>query len=80
MYPALTLAYLGQGARLIHDGDAVISNIFYNSIPGPTSGPLWWIVWTVGILATIVASQAMITASFSLMCAPLRSSFLHPPI
>lgn len=67
IYPALILAYLGQGAQLITNGDHVITNIFYQSIPGGSTGPLWWIVWVFGMLATIVASQAMITASFSLI-------------
>ncbi|KAH9824989.1 potassium transporter-domain-containing protein [Melampsora americana] len=67
IYPALILAYLGQGAQLITNGEHVITNIFYQSIPGGSSGALWWIVWIFGMLATIVASQAMITASFSLI-------------
>lgn len=41
-YPALLLAYLGQGARLIVDGESVISNVFYRTIPGPVNGPLFW--------------------------------------
>ena len=52
-YPALILAYLGQGARLIEDGDKVITNAFYRSIPGPVDGPLYWIVFVFGILATV---------------------------
>ncbi|KAF7985798.1 hypothetical protein HWV62_437 [Athelia sp. TMB] len=54
-------------AKLISDGDAVISNIFYKTIPGPANGPLFWIVFVFAILATIIASQAMITATFSLI-------------
>ncbi|CAE6459525.1 hypothetical protein ACGC1H_004059 [Rhizoctonia solani] len=65
-YPALVLAYLGQGARLITDGEQVFSNIFYKTIPGPISGPLYWIMFLFAILATLIASQAMITAAFSL--------------
>lgn len=67
VYPSLCLAYLGQGARLIVDGDAIMSNIFFSTIPGPTGGPLYWIVFTVSILATLIASQALITATFSLI-------------
>ncbi|GAA98272.1 uncharacterized protein L969DRAFT_341840 [Mixia osmundae IAM 14324] len=67
VYPALLLAYLGQGARLIVDPTNTLSNVFYNSIPLKTGGGLWYTVWLFGILATIVASQAMITASFSLI-------------
>ncbi|KAF8737866.1 potassium transporter, partial [Rhizoctonia solani] len=65
-YPALVLAYLGQGARLIADGEEVFSNVFYKTIPGPTGGPLYWIMFLFAILATLIASQAMITAAFSL--------------
>lgn len=42
MYPALVLAYLGQGARLIVDKEVVLAQVFYNSIPGPVNGPLFW--------------------------------------
>ncbi|EFP81578.2 uncharacterized protein PGTG_07827 [Puccinia graminis f. sp. tritici CRL 75-36-700-3] len=67
VYPALILAYLGQGAVLITDGPEVVTNIFYRSIPGGQGGALWWITWSFALLAAIVASQAMITASFSLI-------------
>ncbi|TFK33003.1 potassium transporter [Crucibulum laeve] len=67
VYPALVLAYLGQGARLIVDGEAVLANLFYNTIPGAHNGPLFWIMFIFAILATLIASQAMITATFSLI-------------
>ncbi|KAI9452283.1 potassium transporter [Lactarius psammicola] len=67
VYPSLVLAYLGQGARLIVDGEDVISNIFYRTIPGKHDGPLFWILFVYAILATLIASQALITASFSLV-------------
>ncbi|KAK2465375.1 hypothetical protein APHAL10511_002729 [Amanita phalloides] len=66
VYPSIILAYLGQGARLITEGDQVISNIFYKTIPGPSNGALFWIIFVLAILATLVASQAMISATFSL--------------
>jgi len=66
-YPCLILAYLGQGSRLIVDKEAVLNNLFYSTIPGPYNGPLFWIVYVFGILATLIASQAMITATFSLV-------------
>ncbi|GJJ12901.1 hypothetical protein Clacol_007147 [Clathrus columnatus] len=66
-YPALLLAYLGQGARLIVDGESVLNNVFYQTIPGPPNGPLFWIIYVFAILATLVASQALITATFSLL-------------
>jgi len=67
VYPSLALAYLGQGSRLIVDGADVLPNVFYLTIPGKHNGPLFWIVYVFAILATLIASQAMITASFSLV-------------
>ncbi|KAH9163565.1 potassium transporter [Lactarius sanguifluus] len=67
VYPSLVLAYLGQGSRLIVDGENVISNVFYRTIPGKHNGPLFWILYVYAIMATLIASQAMITASFSLI-------------
>ncbi|KAL4246797.1 Potassium transporter [Abortiporus biennis] len=67
VYPSLVLAYLGQGARLIVDGENVLSNLFYTTIPGSHNGPLFWILYVFAILATLIASQAMITATFSLI-------------
>ncbi|KAH8984779.1 potassium transporter [Lactarius hatsudake] len=67
VYPSLVLAYLGQGSRLIVDGENVISNVFYRTIPGEHNGPLFWILYVYAIIATLIASQAMITASFSLV-------------
>ncbi|TCD67128.1 hypothetical protein EIP91_000468 [Steccherinum ochraceum] len=66
VYPSIILAYLGQGARLIRDGADVLPNLFYNTIPGPRNGALYWIVFVFAILATVIASQALITAAFSL--------------
>ncbi|KAJ7134907.1 potassium transporter [Mycena epipterygia] len=78
VYPSLVLAYLGQGARLIEDGDEVLTNIFYKSIPGPTNGALFWIVFVFAILATIIASQAMISATFSLIQQLVNMKALPP--
>jgi len=61
------LAYLGQGSRLIVDGESVLANVFYLTIPGKHNGPLFWILYVYAILATLIASQAMITAAFSLV-------------
>jgi hypothetical protein len=44
IYPSLVLAYLGQGARLVTEGEAVLSNLFYTTIPGGSNGPLFWLV------------------------------------
>ncbi|KAK7457024.1 hypothetical protein VKT23_010327 [Stygiomarasmius scandens] len=78
VYPAIVIAYLGQGACLIVDGENVVQNIFYKSIPGSSNGPLFWIVFIFGILATLVASQALITATFSLFQQLINTKFFPP--
>ncbi|KIM43016.1 hypothetical protein M413DRAFT_435192 [Hebeloma cylindrosporum] len=78
VYPGIILAYLGQGARLIHDGPAILPNVFYNSIPGPVNGPLFWIMFIFAILATLIASQALITATFSLVQQVINSKAFPP--
>lgn len=30
---------------MITDGEGVISNLFYQTIPGPANGALFWVVW-----------------------------------
>lgn len=66
VYPCLVFAYLGQGARLITDPETVLPNVYYGSIPGATGGPFYWITFVVTIAAAVIASQAMISATFSL--------------
>jgi KUP system potassium uptake protein len=61
-YPALILNYLGQGAYLLSGKLVAGGSIFYSMAPG------WALVPLVGLstIATIIASQALITGSFSL--------------
>jgi KUP system potassium uptake protein len=66
VYPSLVIAYLGQAAALeVHP--EWISNTFYNSIPGGPGSVIYWIVFVLATLATIIASQAMILATFSIV-------------
>ncbi|RDX87502.1 Potassium transporter 11, partial [Mucuna pruriens] len=62
VFPCLLLAYTGQAAYLMnnlnHSQDA-----FYRSIPDR----IYWPVFIVATLAAIVASQATITATFSII-------------
>ncbi|RIA90238.1 putative potassium transporter [Glomus cerebriforme] len=64
VYPSLVLAYLGQAARLTLD-NTLISNTFYNTVP--SNGFIYWTTFVLATLATIIASQAMISATFSLI-------------
>jgi KUP system potassium uptake protein len=59
--PALTLNYFGQGALLLHSPEA-IENPFYRLIPDPLLVP----VVVLATIATAIASQAVITGSFSI--------------
>jgi KUP system potassium uptake protein len=43
-YPALIMAYLGQGAQLITNGEVVIQNVFYATIPGGAGSGMYWFV------------------------------------
>jgi len=61
VWPALVLNYFGQGALLIHSGVA-ISNPFYALAPQALL-PLLVLLATV---ATVIASQAVISGAFSL--------------
>lgn len=59
--PALLLNYFGQGAYLLQNPEA-IENVFYKLAPSWFYFPLL----ILATLATIIASQAIISASFSL--------------
>lgn len=66
VYPSLIIAYLGQAAALsVHP--EWISNTFYNSIPGGPGSVVYWIVFVLATLATVIASQAMILGAFSIV-------------
>ncbi|KAF2866380.1 potassium transporter-domain-containing protein [Massariosphaeria phaeospora] len=69
-YPCLLLAYSGQAAYISEHPDAY-SNPFYNCVP-----PGWLIFSLVVALgAAIVASQAMITATFQLLTQIMKLSY-----
>jgi KUP system potassium uptake protein len=68
--PALLLNYLGQGALVLHEPDAV-QNPFYRLAP-------WWFLYpllAIATLATIVASQALISGAFSLARQSVRLGY-----
>ena len=71
VFPALALSYLGQGALLLHDPTAV-SNPFYQQL-----GP--WSIYPLVILstvATVIASQATISGTFSMVNQAISLGFL----
>ncbi|KAG4949263.1 hypothetical protein JHK85_043135 [Glycine max] len=62
VFPCLLLAYSGQAAYLMHNLDHS-EDAFYRSIPDK----IYWPVFVVATLAAIVASQATISATFSII-------------
>ncbi|RVW54550.1 Potassium transporter 5 [Vitis vinifera] len=61
-YPALVLAYTGQASFLRkHHED--VSDLFFKSIPHR----LYWPMFVVAVSASIIASQAMISGTFSII-------------
>lgn len=66
VYPCLMLEYLGQTSYLLDHPEAV-ANVFFNSVPGRVSGALYWYVFVVSTLATVIASQALILGCFSIV-------------
>jgi len=65
VWPALALNYLGQGARMLDPEPIVNGNVFYALVPSSPGFvyPLVVVSW----LATIIASQALISGAFSLV-------------
>jgi KUP system potassium uptake protein len=70
-YPGLMLNYLGQGALLLRDQGS-LENPFYKSAPDWALIPLI----ILSTMATIIASQAMITGVFSLTQQASQLGFL----
>ncbi|XP_020264468.1 LOW QUALITY PROTEIN: potassium transporter 23-like [Asparagus officinalis] len=61
VFPCLLLAYLGQAAFLMKNPD-LVERVFYDSVPDI----LFWPMFVVATpLAAMIASQAMISATFS---------------
>ena len=60
-FPCLALNYLGQGALILSD-NAHRANPFWDMVPVP----IYWPVLVLGTVATVVASQAVITGAFSI--------------
>lgn len=60
VFPCLLLAYLGQAAYLMKYPESA-GRIFYDSVPDG----FFWPVFVIATLAAMIASQAMISATFS---------------
>ncbi|KAL6137701.1 hypothetical protein ACLB2K_062990 [Fragaria x ananassa] len=62
VYPSVVLAYIGQASFLRKHAD-LVADTFFKSIPGP----LYWPMFVVAVLASIIASQSLISATFSII-------------
>ncbi len=71
VFPALTLNYLGQGALVLHDR-AAVANPFFYLVPGWGRIPMV----ALATLATVIASQAVISGAFSVTRQAIRLGFL----
>jgi KUP system potassium uptake protein len=69
--PALLLNYFGQGALLVSD-PAAISNPFYALAPGWAQIPMI----VLATMATVIASQALISGAFSLTQQAIQMGYL----
>jgi len=68
--PCLMMCYCGQAAAIIVD-PTIVSNTFYNSIPAP----LFYPMLILATLAAIIASQAMVSATFSIVTQAMRLQY-----
>lgn len=71
VFPALVLVYLGQGAMLLQHPDA-LANPFFRMAPSWALVPLV----ILATLATVIASQAVISGAFSIVRQAVRLSLL----
>ena len=69
--PSLLLNYFGQGALILHD-PAAVKNPFYLLVPGAMLYPMI----VLATLATVIASQAVISGAFSLSRQALQLGYL----
>ncbi|KAL8513458.1 hypothetical protein ACS0TY_012789 [Phlomoides rotata] len=62
VYPSIILAYIGQ-ASFLRENNSLVSNAFYASVPKN----LYWPMFVVAVMAAIIASQALISGTFSII-------------
>jgi KUP system potassium uptake protein len=71
VFPALALNYMGQGSLIVHDPSA-ISNPFFLLVPSWSQIPLI----ALATIATLIASQAVISGAFSVTRQAVQLGFL----
>ncbi len=68
VYPALLLNYLGQGAYVLGGAPVAGGKLFYSLVPQPLLFPMV----LLATAATVIASQALISAAFTLCSQAIR--------
>ena len=68
VFPALLLNYLGQGAYLLTGEPVAGGKLFYNLVPASLLLPMVFLA----TVATVIASQALISGAFSLAAQAIR--------
>ena len=71
-FPALLLCYFGQGAMLMHNPEFA-EKVFFSMVP---RGPITFCLVLLATIATVIASQALISAVFSLTHQAVRLGYL----
>jgi KUP system potassium uptake protein len=71
VFPALLLNYFGQGALVLAD-ESAIGNPFYRLVPETLLMPMI----VLATVATVIASQAVITGAYSLVAQAIRLGLL----
>lgn len=71
VFPALALNYIGQGALVLRDPSGLV-NPFYKLVPAP----LLYVVVAIATVATIIASQALISGIFTLAKQAIALGFI----
>lgn len=72
VFPALLANYLGQGALLLERGKSALESPFYALVPRPMLYPMV----ILATLATVIASQALISGAYSLTHQAVQLGYL----
>ncbi|GAA4715215.1 potassium transporter Kup [Nocardioides conyzicola] len=72
VFPACILSYLGQGALIIDDPKGAIASPFFLLVPDPLLVPMV----VLATVATVIASQAVITGAFSVARQAVQLGYL----
>ena len=72
VFPALLVSYLGQGAYLLAHVGRPIGNPFYEMVPAALLYPMV----AIATIATVVASQALITGVFAMVHQAVQLGYL----